>query len=261
MATDDYDGTFNTVAVLSITPPVGGPALVDVQGIENLVLPVREHKQDNWTVISGDRAGKEQQVLCSEQASEISGTLVYELARYLELDALHGINGCAIVCQASDGLLFACVGGLKKFSAPKMEDSKHASSDFVFAVNAGWTPADSGGAILTVGLHTVTMVAGTKDINLSACGAGGIVNLNGKQITQIYLKAPATNGAAVTVAEAAETGYPIKDSAVLEPGDEQLITIASDNQVEVETGVNDLLTVSGTTTDSIQVSFKAITSA
>jgi hypothetical protein len=261
MATDDFDGSFNKVAVLSITPPLGGPAMVDIQGIETLTLPVRQHKKDTWPVISGVRAGKEQQALCSEQAATIEGTLTYELSRYLELDALHGINGCDIVLQASDGLIFAATGGLEKLSAPKMEDSKHGTSDFTFAVNAGWTPADSGGAILTVGLYTVTMANGTKDINLSACGAGGIVNLNGKQITQIYLKAPTTNNAAVTVAEAVATGYPIKDSAVLEPGDEQLITIATGNQIEIETGTNDLLTVSGTGTDTLQVSFKAVASA
>ena len=141
MATDDFDGTFNTITKLTITPPGGSPAEFNVQGIENLTPPGREHKKDTWTPISGSRAGLEQQVLCSESSSSIQVTVTYEKVRQLQLDEIAGINGCTIVLTTSDGLAISCIGGAEKVSPARMEDSKHNTAEITFAINAGWTQA------------------------------------------------------------------------------------------------------------------------
>ena len=262
MADDDFDGTFNTVAWLTVVTPGGGTVTVEIQGIENLTPPGRQHKKDTWTPISGDRTGYEQQALCSQQSATIEATLTYELSRQMEIDDVVGINGCTISLKLSDGLLISGTGGIEKMSFARMEDSKHNTSDFTIALNAGWEMTD-GGAVageVVVPLYTVTMDAGAATIDLTACGVGGDVNLGGGggyKVTEIYLKAPTGNDNDVTVEEGASNGFTLPDTAVVEPGNEHTISIATANRVKVD-GTHKTLDVSGTLAQAIQIRIRAI---
>jgi len=262
MATDDFDGSFNTVAHLTVVTPGGGTVTVDIQGVENLTPPGRQHKKDTWTPISGDRTGFEQQALCSQQSATIEATLTYEKVRQKEINDVVGINGCAISLLLSDGLTIAGTGGIEKMSLGRMEDSKHNTSDFTIALNAGWTMTD-GSAVageVVVPLYTVTMAAGVATIDLTACGSAGTVNLTGYKITEMYFKAPATNANDVTVSSGASDGYTLVDTAVVEPGNEHTITFAAANRITVASGDKEI-DLAGTLTQALQVRFRAILAA
>jgi hypothetical protein len=136
--TDNFDGTLGTGMSLTVAAPAGGTS-VPIQGIENLTFPQRSRKKDSWTPISGTRAGKEQLLLCSEQAAEIPCTLTYEKDHQKAMDAICGVNGSSITLVGPDGITIAGMGGIEKVGVARVEDSKHMTCDLTIALAAGWT--------------------------------------------------------------------------------------------------------------------------
>ena len=254
--TDDFDGTIPSPMSLTVVTAGGLGASVPIQGIENLTFPVRNFKKDTWTPISGARARKEQLVLCTEQAAEIGATLTYEREHQLEMDAICGVNGCQVTLVGPDGLTISGMGGVEKLGVARVEDSKHMSADFTFALAAGWTC--TAGAVKTiVPAYTFPMVAGgPTSIDLTACGAAGAINLTGKVVTKLVLTATGTNGDPITVAKGAANGYePVADfSIVLMAGESE--SLEPLNAPTVGPGAK-TLDVSGTGTQSVSVYIEA----
>jgi hypothetical protein len=257
---DDFDGSFASGLSLTVITAAGAGTTVPIQGIENLSFPTRNFKKDTYVPLSGARARKEQLVLCSEQATEITCTLTYEKAHQIAMDAICGVNGCAITLVGPDGITISGSGGIEKLGVARVEDSKHMTADFTIALAAGWDCADGGTAGVTVvAAYTVNMSGGTATINLTACGLGGLTNLTAKRLTRMVLTASAINGAAITIAKGATTGYDI--------GGDFTITLLAGQSVTVEGTLASnevgasikLLDVTGTGTDGVTVYFEAVT--
>jgi hypothetical protein len=139
--TDNFLGRIQTISSLVITPAGGSPAAADIQGILNLNPPTRQFKTSKYTPISGTLKGKEQVISCSEQASQIKITALYEPAHYAALETVAGINGAAIVLTLSDGSVFTGVGALTENAVQQITDSKEVEVSQTIDLNAGWTYA------------------------------------------------------------------------------------------------------------------------
>jgi hypothetical protein len=108
------------------------------------------------------------------------------------------------------------------------------------------------------GVAEKAMVAGAATIDLAAlvCVDGSTINLTGLKPRQWKLKAPSTNGAAITVAKGASNGYTgfgANFSITLLPGAEwQGEDVSTTGPAAVAAGVK-TLDLSGTTTDELQI--------
>jgi hypothetical protein len=251
--TDNFDGTLPSPILLTVVTPNAG-STVPIQGVEKITAPMRECKEDKYTVISGTKANKELVLLCSQMAGELTGTLVYEKAHDLAMDALVGVNYCTISLVFPDGLTYAGTGGVKKSGPTQLEDSKHISSDIAISWDAGWIKADA-----AVPPYTVTVGGGgTTTIDLTACGVGGTTDLSGKRLYVITVTAGSGNAASITIAKAGTTGYDIGGSysrvLTAGEGDVTLGTVAS----PLVSGTAKDLTVSGTAADTLTISIVAM---
>ena len=252
--TDDFDGALPTPMMLSVITANGAGTMVPIHGIENLTLPQRVHKRDKYTPISGTKAGLEQSILCSEQSADIPATLTYELAHQMAMDAICGVNGCAITLVGPDGLTIAGTGGIEKVSVARVEDSKHMTADLSLALNAGWTLTDSGAVVTRIAAFTVTMTSGTATIDLTNVGG---VNLTGKKLSKIQVTAATTNANAITIATGGTNGYaPISGySEVLSAGESS--TVEPLDAPTVASGVK-TLDVTGTGAQKVTVYLEAV---
>lgn len=140
---DDYDGLVagETGFTLTITGPSGTPAAINIEAIEDLTPPVRDHKTDTWTPISGARSGLEQQIICGESSATIGAKVTYLEGNQVLMDAFVGVNGCAISLTGPDGVIFSGTGGMKKLGMDAVSADKHITSSLEFVLNAGWTCA------------------------------------------------------------------------------------------------------------------------
>ncbi|MCK5017250.1 MAG: hypothetical protein KAS32_09265, partial [Candidatus Peribacteraceae bacterium] len=204
--TDDFDGSYGAGLSLTITTPGGSPVEVPIQGIKDIDFPDNSFKLDKYTPISGVRAGREQVVICSQESSEIPATLVYEKEHQIAMHDITGINNCAIVLLLADGLTLTGSGGIFRMGIERITDSQHISTQFTFALEAGWTLVDAGDTVFTPE-YTVTMSAGAFTIDLTACGSGGAQDLSGNYVSRIRLTNPAANSNPIQVAEGAANGY------------------------------------------------------
>lgn len=144
--TNNFDGLVPKVGTFTILSPALGATTVNVYGCEDVKPPDREVKKDTFTVISGTRAGKEQNLLCSYKVGTMEAKLAFNVENLRSLDALVGVNGCTIVLTidattTAPGVTFSCTGGIEKLGVDRMMDSQHAVANVTLAVDAGWTIA------------------------------------------------------------------------------------------------------------------------
>ena len=137
--TDNFSGILGMGSSLSVTPPGSGTTAVPIQGILEFTPPGRAHKKATFTTISGTLSGKEQVLIGSEQAATIEVTVVYEKLHMAAVDAVHGVNGCAVSLTLPDGSVYAGTGGIEKNAAERIVDTKEVTDAITIALNAGWT--------------------------------------------------------------------------------------------------------------------------
>ena len=253
--TDDFSGIMPSPILLTAVTAGGLGTTLPIQGILNATPPVRSYKTDKFTPISGTRAGKEQVLICSEESSECTLTLLYEKTHQAAMDALAGTNNMLFTLTFPDGFVFTATGGISKVGMARVEDSKHIDSDVTFVLNAGWQ-CIAGDVKTIVPAYVFPMVDAAGTIDLMACGADGTVNLTGKVVTKLTLTASATNGDPITVEVGETNGYePVSGfSVVLLAGESE--TLEPLNAPEVGSGAK-TLDVSGTGTQSVVVYIEA----
>ena len=251
--TDDFDATLATGLSLIVTTADGGGIAVPIYGTEDINPPMRSFKEDKYIPLTGPKAGKEQVILCSEEASEVTVTFTYNIANQVAMDAQCGVNGCQIVMTLADGLVMTGRGGMKKLGLKQLVDSKRITGDLTLCMAGGWSLA-SGASPTIVQPYLVSMVTGAKTIDLSACGSAGTINLTGKKVVQLVLTAPAGNANAVTVATGGTNGYDISIQ-VLNPG--QSVTLQFTSSADVIGSTKKTLDVTGTGAQGVIVSIAA----
>lgn len=255
--TDNYDGTLAGTITLSVVTADGAGTTVPIHGIEGLKPPDRSHKRDVYTPISGTRSNKEQLVLCSESAGEITGTLTYEAEHQVAMDAICGTNACQITLTYADGSVLTGRGGIEKIGVSRMEDSRHMQTEITIALCAGWTYVD-GDAVTVVEAYTVTTAAGVATIDLTACGSGGTVNLTGKLVSKFVFTAPAGNGAVINIDVGASNGYDIGGAMTITLDAGQSVTIEGTAASDEVDATHKILDVTGTGVDDVSVYIEAI---
>jgi hypothetical protein len=254
--TDDFDATFPSPMSLNVTTPGGAPVTVPIQGIENLTLPQRQRKKDTYTPISGERAGLEQMVLCSESAAEITATLTYEKAHQIAMDAICGTNGCTIQLVGPDSMTISGTGGIERIGVARAEDSRHMTSDITIALSAGWTMTDGGGTTYVQAFNE-TLVSGAATIDLTACGANDDEDLTGLQLTKMIVTADEDNVGEVTLVEGAINGYAPSDgfSVAVAPGDTATLTFSAAETVDA---THKTLDIAGAGSEVVRIYLEAV---
>jgi hypothetical protein len=253
---DDFDGSFGSGILMSVTDDTTS-VVINIFGIEEVTPPGRSYKEDKYTPISGARAGFEQAVLCSQEASSCGLTLTYNKGVQVALDEVCGKGGKTILFTFPDGLTMSGHGGLQKLSVARVVDSKHMTADATFLINGGWTYGTTttstiNGTLLTMGSTRVTFVSTAGSINLQAVGSPPI-NLNGEKLASITLTTPSGNSGNVTVAKGASNGYSfgsgVTFSQVLPPG--ATVTFYGTAAAVAVSDSNHLFDVTRTGTDAV----------
>lgn len=122
----------------------------------------------------------------------------------------------------------------------------------------GEVPADD--ELIEVAEYTVNMTAGAATIDLTACGAGGDVDLTDLRVTYIKLEGLATNTAEVVVDTGLANGYNLDATLVVEPGDTVVVTKTVANQIDVD-ATHKTWDVTGDGTEGVKVTIRAEASA
>jgi hypothetical protein len=146
----NYTGTLGQGMSLSIAGPSGTPASFSLLDILSGKPPDRNYKQAKYTPQTGDKAGKEQVLVGSEEATECEVTVVYSSAVRNGIEAFKGINGCTITFTTpppagatTGGGSFAGTGALVKITGKKVGDTEIFEDTLTFAICGGWAYSGS----------------------------------------------------------------------------------------------------------------------
>lgn len=217
---DNYQGIPGSGASINVTTLAGAGTLVPLQGITSYQPPGRVYNKATYTPMSGSLSGKQQAILCSEQAATIDLSWAYEALRMADMDAICGVNGCAIVLALPDGAAFIGAGGIEKHAIQKVADGKIIEADVTISLNAGWSFNPAAGYKSLA--FNQALAAGVATLNLAAIPAlPAAYDGTGKRVLAMVLTNPATNANSITVEVGATNGYAgfgAAFSVTVEPG-------------------------------------------
>lgn len=133
----NYDGTLGIGQSITITPPGEGATVVNVLDLIDCTPPQQKAKQVKWTPQSGDLGGLEQVKAGSEEATQVSMTIVYSKVQHPLIQAAYKVNGAAIKHTLADGAYFSGTGVLCEINVEQITDGKIMQTQLVFALSAG----------------------------------------------------------------------------------------------------------------------------
>jgi hypothetical protein len=260
MSSDNLDGVMNPKLSISVTPPAGLGVATDFLGILDAKFPKRAFKKANYISQGGDTAHLEQVRAGSALADSLSATLLLDPTTLAALEAAAGINGCDISAIATGVGTWTGTGFIEVVDIEKFDDSKQVQATVTVNFNAGWTFTPDTGALIVVPAYAFKILSSTtRTLDLTACGATGDINLNGKKITRLSIKAIGTNANAITLA--AGNFVPAATySVTLSAGEADDLRIPAALAATVATSSACTLTLTGTATpQGIIIQIEAVT--
>ena len=198
------------VASLTVITTVATPITCNFLGFEKWKPPARNLKEVKWLPIDGANAFKEQVRAGSEEATQMTMTVIMDPQNYSDMDSLvNGTNlpapsggaGATVALNVTGVGAWSGTGSVTKVDHSEGAPDKNYTVDVTISLNAGWTFTPASGAIIIA--FTQAMTSGAYTLDLYAAPYGSAL-VNGKRIQKITFSNPAAT--AMTVAKGASSG-------------------------------------------------------